>query len=272
MTRAVSSQKWLHDTHMGCYSSTQRIEIATAVLEEPNKELKHETPRDPGPVEKWTKTVDFAPGRHLRKLNFGAVVHEEFDIEPAVPHSQSQHQSWHFIHFLWFPITLNDAPFNWKDLLEVERGGNSYQICFEQRRCELVKRKFYTGEKEDTTKLSPQELEHDVISENFARVFRGDKSLSFSNASDVPLRIETGSKLETRIEPHTSKLLSFDSKNDRFFSIVALDEGKWKALPNFTECSLDGGSSYTLNNSHLDMLESTTPSDDLCYGSEIIFE
>jgi len=234
--------------------------------------FRHETPRDPGPVEKWTKTVDFAPGRHLRKLNFGAVVHEEFDIEPAVPHSQSQHQSWHFIHFLWFPITLNDAPFNWKDLLEVERGGNSYQICFEQRRCELVKRKFYTGEKEDTTKLSPQELEHDVISENFARVFRGDKSLSFSNASDVPLRIETGSKLETRIEPHTSKLLSFDSKNDRFFSIVALDEGKWKALPNFTECSLDGGSSYTLNNSHLDMLESTTPSDDLCYGSEIIFE
>lgn len=260
---------------MGCYTSTQRrIEVAREVFE--GELEKHETVRDQAAksVSFWTKTVEFPAGRHLRKLDFGCVVHDKFEIDPAVPHSCSLSQNWHFIHFLWFPMTLDGSPFLWDDLAEFERSGNSYRIRFQQKRCELVKRKFYIGEKKDHTRLTPEELERDVMSENFARIFQGDRRIQFNNQSEVPMRVRTGSKLESRLDPNVSKTLRFDSKNDLFFSILALYGGDWHPLPTFTECSLDGETSYTLSNSHIETLEQgiLMSNSDLCYGGDVIID
>jgi len=252
---------------MGLCSSGR--DIAKIVLEEERKHITiREGPGESG--ESWTKLIEFPPGRHLRKLDFGSVVHDKFDIEPAVPHSLSSTKSWHFIHFLWFPLTLDGEPFSWDNLGSAERGGYSYQIKFLQKRCELVKKKFYVGKEEDTSNLQPDEYEANVTVHNFARTFDGNLSLKFENNTDILLRVRTGSRLESQIDPHKKKTLRFDTNNDIFFSILALYGGEWVDLPNHQECSFDGAStSYTFSDAHISELEQSIlmKSSDLCFGT-----
>jgi len=256
---------------MGCYSSTgRRIEVEIFEGNTPCGESKTgRTISCDSAVDIWTKTVQFPPGRHLRKLDFGSVVHDKFEIDPAVPHVGSLQKDWHFIHFLWFPLTLNDEPFSWDSLGEAERKGTEYRIRFHQKRCELVKRKFYVGGKDDISHLTKQDLERDVTTQQFARIFCGNKTLVFTNKSKVPMRVRTGSQLETQIDPSASKTLDFDTNNDGFFSIIALFGGDWQELPDFARRSFEKKqASYILSEQHISKLEQKVllTNSDLSYG------
>jgi len=241
---------------MGCNFTSSQDDGSSAGTVSTTRHWTIRTKHETDIASRWTKTVKFPAGKHLRKTEFGIVLHEVWDLHPAVPSAESSCPDWYFVHFLWFPTELNGETFTWEKLEKVENSGAGYEIRFHQRRCKLVNRKFtHDGEPYTATTKNLDPRNADYEERYVATLFRGKSELKFINTTDCEVRIRTHSKLETSLPARKTKTMYFDEINDKSLTILVYYINEWQPLPAFTERHIQATIPFKITQTHIEQLK-----------------